>query len=69
VPEDATHICQIEWREGRDVSKEFFGLDSNDDIYIAPNCDGIPDVVLIIWLECTDSDEEGTMEFQLTSDR
>ena len=60
VPEDATQLCQVDWHESGSISREYYAITDDTMIFNAPNCNAEvhPDVILTIWLEDADSEEE-----------
>ena len=57
---DVAQLCQVDWHEGGGRSTEFYTTMDGGVILTSSNCnsDEHPDIILTIWLENADSEEE-----------
>ena len=60
LPADTAQLCQVDWHEAGSKSTEYYAITDDGALLNSPNCDSDtgPDIVLTIWLEDGDSEEE-----------
>ena len=60
MPEEVTQVCQVNWHRSGSISREYYATMDDSAIFNAPNCDAEihPDMILTIFLEDADSEEE-----------